>query len=350
METSTHTSTSESVKRRPRGAKSTGGSKCIAESNPSNRKDFKTESQPKLNFQPMTLMHYDELSMIWPADRRIPSAKSRRAWAHARNLRPDIVNRWWYRRKLVAKKAHIIIPKDTYELAVGTPPTLCTVVKHENEEDAEDVEEWQWRKLIRPTTGRSSTNNCDPERYRSSSPYSDATSTTVFDSMFSTSGSTPNTDSSLVSDSGCTVPRGKGAYTQSSSSPNRCSSRLSDTISLLPTSTRYPSSSPLPPSSPLSSSSTSCLETEDASLAGLGSEIPSCGLNFDYLLGPQPNELIAQVQCNQGFNDISDFTCLLCRTHIFPGVHLFSTAVTSFQNFLRLSCIQLSCSHSGSTR
>jgi hypothetical protein len=338
METSTHTSTSESIKTRPRtkpGAKGKGGAKRIAESNSSDavsavensRKQFKPESQPKLNFQPMTPVHYDELSGIWPADRRIPSAKSRRAWAHARNLRPDVVNRWWYRRKLVAKKAHIIIPKDTYDLAVGMPPTLCAVVKHEGE-DAEDVEEWQAKKLSELTMGGNSADNFPLER--SSSPCSDATTTTVFDSMSSSSDSTSITVSSLISDFGYTVPHGKLAYTQSSSSLSRCSSPLSDTTSLLPTATLYYTSLSLPPSL-LSSTSTPCLEPEDALLAGLGWETLSCGLNFDYLLGPQPDELIAQVQCNQGLSDISDFTCLLCRAHISPGVHLFSTVVTSFK-------------------
>lgn len=82
-------------------------------------------------FQPLAIVHFDELSVIWENDRRIPSPASRRAWAVARNLNPVNVHSWWYRRKAVAKKLRFRIPKGTYELEVGTPPVVEPVVKAE---------------------------------------------------------------------------------------------------------------------------------------------------------------------------------------------------------------------------
>ncbi|KAF8892317.1 hypothetical protein CPB84DRAFT_1848757 [Gymnopilus junonius] len=85
-------------------------------------------SEPQ--FQLIHLVHFDELNHIWPNDPRIPSSKSRRAWALARNLNPTNVHSWWYRRRKVAAKSKIVIPKDTYELDVGTPPEI-PIVKEE---------------------------------------------------------------------------------------------------------------------------------------------------------------------------------------------------------------------------
>ncbi|KAF8228584.1 hypothetical protein L208DRAFT_1146067, partial [Tricholoma matsutake] len=51
----------------------------------------------------------------------IDSVASRRAWALATNLNLDSVSCWWYRRKLVSRRVRLTIPKDTYELDVGTP-------------------------------------------------------------------------------------------------------------------------------------------------------------------------------------------------------------------------------------
>ncbi|PPQ74659.1 hypothetical protein CVT26_005528 [Gymnopilus dilepis] len=82
-------------------------------------------------FQPIHALHFDELNRIWPNDRRIPSAESRRAWALARNLNPVNVHSWWYRRRKIAKKSKFSIPRDTYELEIGTPPELPVVVKEE---------------------------------------------------------------------------------------------------------------------------------------------------------------------------------------------------------------------------
>jgi hypothetical protein len=45
---------------------------------------------PKPVFQPMTLVHHNELSVVWPADKCIPSLESRRTWALARNILPTL--------------------------------------------------------------------------------------------------------------------------------------------------------------------------------------------------------------------------------------------------------------------
>ncbi|KAF8879137.1 hypothetical protein BD779DRAFT_1803450 [Infundibulicybe gibba] len=98
----------------------------------------------KKTYDPIHILHFDELAAIWAADRRIPTPESRRAWALARNLNPVNVNSWWYRRKTVARKGKIRIPKDTYELEVGSPPTLPAVIKEElaaeNRCQTDDVE------------------------------------------------------------------------------------------------------------------------------------------------------------------------------------------------------------------
>jgi hypothetical protein len=83
----------------------------------------------KPNYNPVAPVHFEELSYIWDNDRRIPTIASRNAWSLARNLNPMNVNSWWYRRKVVAKKLKIKIPRDSYELDVGTPPLV--VVKLE---------------------------------------------------------------------------------------------------------------------------------------------------------------------------------------------------------------------------
>ncbi|KAJ6584738.1 hypothetical protein B0H19DRAFT_1106328 [Mycena capillaripes] len=76
-------------------------------------------------------VHLDELFAIWPADPRIPSVESRRKWALARNITPSYVHTWWQRRRPAAKRLKLKIPKDTYELPVGTPPVVLVVIKDE---------------------------------------------------------------------------------------------------------------------------------------------------------------------------------------------------------------------------
>ncbi|PPQ90589.1 hypothetical protein CVT25_006109 [Psilocybe cyanescens] len=82
-------------------------------------------------YQPTLPVHFDELNRLWPADPRIPSVISRRAWALARGLNPANVNSWWYRRRKAAKKLRIKIPNDTYELDIELPPPLSMPVMRE---------------------------------------------------------------------------------------------------------------------------------------------------------------------------------------------------------------------------
>ncbi|KAL4263558.1 Homeobox domain-containing protein [Pleurotus pulmonarius] len=78
-----------------------------------------------LEFRPIAKIHLDELKAIWPADPRIPSPASRRAWSLARKISPARVNSWWYNRKREAKRLRIKIPKnEEYELPIGEPPEI----------------------------------------------------------------------------------------------------------------------------------------------------------------------------------------------------------------------------------
>ncbi|KAG9225073.1 hypothetical protein CCMSSC00406_0008763 [Pleurotus cornucopiae] len=78
-----------------------------------------------LEFRPIAKIHLDELKAIWPADPRIPSPASRRAWSLARKISPARVNSWWYNRKREAKRLRIKIPKnEEYELPTGQPPEI----------------------------------------------------------------------------------------------------------------------------------------------------------------------------------------------------------------------------------
>jgi len=284
-----------------------------------NQKRIKTEpSQPQSNltrtFQPMTLAHYDELSAIWLADKRIPSASSRRAWALARNLKPDTVNRWWYRRKLVAKKAGFAIPKGTYELVVGTPPTLqCVVVKDEVEEAKEDGHRLKPRK-----TGRKSAHVSNRQPRLPSSPCSEATTVTFCESTFLGSD-----DTILSFKPNSTL--GKRAYTHTPS-PRSHSPAFSSSGLKSPLVACIPASSPLPPSSPPPVVlSTPDPEPDPPSALGSGTEsgleLYSCGLTLDCSSpGRHIYDEPSRVHCNQGTREISDFTCSLCtRAHGSPS-------------------------------
>ncbi|KAF7424657.1 hypothetical protein PC9H_009967 [Pleurotus ostreatus] len=78
-----------------------------------------------LEFRPISKIHLDELKAIWPADPRIPSPASRRAWSLARKISPARVNSWWYNRKREAKRLRIKIPRnEEYELPIGEPPEI----------------------------------------------------------------------------------------------------------------------------------------------------------------------------------------------------------------------------------
>lgn len=101
----------------------------------SDRSAAKPKEHPS-NYDTPSSLHYKELFAIWAVDMRTPTADSRRRWAMARNLDAAKFNNWWYRRKMLAKKAGIKIPDGTYELDVGTPPVISPdPVKLESHED-----------------------------------------------------------------------------------------------------------------------------------------------------------------------------------------------------------------------
>ncbi|KAJ7645571.1 hypothetical protein DFH06DRAFT_589917 [Mycena polygramma] len=96
-----------------------------------NTKDTNTQPFPTQTTGKLALAHIDELSAIWPANPRIPSVESRRAWALARNVTPSNVHNWFSRRRTIAKKLKLRIPQETYELPVGNPPVVPVIVKDE---------------------------------------------------------------------------------------------------------------------------------------------------------------------------------------------------------------------------
>ncbi|RDB29968.1 hypothetical protein Hypma_013751 [Hypsizygus marmoreus] len=124
-----YTSTSESVKTRPRKKRILD----IPPPQPALPLLSHTSTQP--HSQPPAPEHLLELTAIWDADQRTPSVLSRRAWALARNLRVDAVQRWWHRRRQTAKRAGETLLEETYELDVGTPPVLVEAVKAEEQEE-----------------------------------------------------------------------------------------------------------------------------------------------------------------------------------------------------------------------
>lgn len=64
-------------------------------------------------------LYFDELAKIWEVDKRIPTLKSRRAWAIARGIDPPRVHNWWSRRKKLAEKAGATIADESYDLEIG---------------------------------------------------------------------------------------------------------------------------------------------------------------------------------------------------------------------------------------
>lgn len=83
-----------------------------------------SDSDAVPQFQSIHVVHFAELNALWELDRRIPSITSRKAWADARNLKPQNVHSWWYRRRILARKLKIKIPLGNYELEIGTPPEI----------------------------------------------------------------------------------------------------------------------------------------------------------------------------------------------------------------------------------
>ncbi|KAF9000115.1 hypothetical protein BDQ17DRAFT_1187691, partial [Cyathus striatus] len=60
-----------------------------------------------------------ELRNIWDDDYCLPTNSSRCAWALARDLDPDAVNRWWYR--LALKNSGEPVTSEQYDLPIGFP-------------------------------------------------------------------------------------------------------------------------------------------------------------------------------------------------------------------------------------
>lgn len=65
--------------------------------------------------------HRAQLQRAWATSPRIPTVKSRRAWAKARNVRPPAVHAWFNGRKSRTKNHNQPIAEGTYDLAVGNP-------------------------------------------------------------------------------------------------------------------------------------------------------------------------------------------------------------------------------------
>ncbi|KAF8956636.1 hypothetical protein BDZ97DRAFT_2062811 [Flammula alnicola] len=122
-------------------ARALASSSDVAEQSPAPVKieDAEEPAAENLIYRPIMQVHFDELALIWPNDRRIPSISSRRAWALARNLNPVNVHSWWYRRRTHAKRLRIKIPQGTYELDVGVPPVIVEVPVKEEISAPEDL-------------------------------------------------------------------------------------------------------------------------------------------------------------------------------------------------------------------
>lgn len=155
---------------------------------------------------------------------------------------------------------------------------------------------------------------------RPSSPCSEVTTTTFYDSTLPSSDSTSNTAFSSISTSKPASTLGKRAYTRVLSSPARFLSPVFDSI--------HSVSSPLPPSSPPPVAPSSPDPETKAELdldvqtfvLDPGPGLPSCGLTLDFYERTESriNEH-PQVHCNQGVEGLSVFTCSLCiQAHISP--------------------------------
>ncbi|KAG5642428.1 hypothetical protein DXG03_002802 [Asterophora parasitica] len=255
-----HTSTSETVKTRPRKRPRLDGNP-ILKAEPTER--ALPDSDQLLSLAPE---HLDELMIIWDSDRRTPSVPSRRAWALARGVRPECVHRWFARRKQIAKrkKQKTGALAGTYELEVGTPPVLQVKVKME----ATPVDD------IRRNTGRRGKNLESDER--GAGPSSDA----------------PSSDRTLVA---CSSPREK--HYLRSSSPLRY-------LQLLPPSSSPPPLSSLPPSpSPVPTP----VVTELLSLPALPLFEPPAPSNEAWCAGPQGQTAYLAPDM------LTFFACALCR-------------------------------------
>lgn len=287
-----YTSTSEVVKTRSRKRKAP--SPAPVRSSPAPEiSPTESDVKPQI-YQSVALVHLDELAKIWDADKRTPSVPSRRAWALARNLKPEHVHRWWYRRKEVARKARITIPKGTYELPVGTPPVIEHIVKEEPE-------------MPEPPRKAPKVSKRTSDAKDGSNPAS-----TVIDS---TEPSSDGFGLSSSSDTAVASPRCKTLtfdQEHDAYSPPRPLQTLFLDSQMPYEHSKHPSralfSSPLPPSSPPASVSPEPCASRPAA-PGIVDKTASS------------TRLPSRMLCNQGADEISCFTCPLCtRPATSPGI------------------------------
>lgn len=81
-----------------------------------------TAKQGKAAEQFLTRAHISELAEIWSRKLMVPTVKSRRAWAKARNAPVRRVSAWFCATKARARKAGKRISDELYELEFGSPP------------------------------------------------------------------------------------------------------------------------------------------------------------------------------------------------------------------------------------
>jgi hypothetical protein len=72
------------------------------------------------------MANLEELNALWDADpaKRLPTLHSRRQWAEARNLDVNPVHRWWRDQRFKAKRNHLWVSEESYDIPVGTPPII----------------------------------------------------------------------------------------------------------------------------------------------------------------------------------------------------------------------------------
>lgn len=259
------------------------------------RNNIKTEEPlPELSkiLQIMAPAHLDELSAIWDDDKRLPTPQSRRAWALARNLKPEIVHRWWYRRKQIAAKTGTKLPKDTYELPVGTPPVIIKLATPK-----EDSEEETTVQDIQETSSTVIDLSSCPSSSSSATCYDSAESNPDALTMLALVASSSTMERTLEE---------KGAYNQHT----LCDFSSSSSSSRSTPSSMVLSSSPAPyfPCSPL----------------------PEYVLTLPPPATERQDSSVLTNWCSGSLNDHSDYTCSLCQISPETGI---------VNQFLRPACL-----------
>ncbi|KAI0038433.1 hypothetical protein FA95DRAFT_1477437, partial [Auriscalpium vulgare] len=70
----------------------------------------------------LTAEHLSDLYEIWhAAGTRMPSLISRRLWAAARNLKPELVHGWFSRRRYYLKKQGHEVSEEPFEMPESAP-------------------------------------------------------------------------------------------------------------------------------------------------------------------------------------------------------------------------------------